>query len=66
MQEINVCCPYFRTIRCGNTKEHRHLYCKVSEQAVANSDTLYKCISNEKWLLCTFYKPVKELNYESN
>ncbi len=64
MEEINICCPYLRTIKCGDTKEHRHLICKAEERLITNSDTLYKCISDSKWVLCSFYKPIKELNYE--
>ncbi len=60
MEEINICCPYFRTIPCGDSKEHRHLVCIADRELIANSDTLYKCISDNRWLLCSFYKPIKE------
>jgi hypothetical protein len=23
----NVCCPYLRTLECGDTREHRHFGC---------------------------------------
>ena len=60
MQEINACCPYLRTLKCSDTKEHRHLYCKAEREVVTNSDTLYKCISNNKWVLCSSYIPPKQ------
>ena len=64
MEEINVCCPYLRTMKCGDTKEHRHLICKAVNEVISNNDILYKCISDNKWILCSFYKPKKEANYK--
>jgi hypothetical protein len=55
MPEINVCCPYLRTLPCRDTKEHRHLYCKAIKDVITNDDTVYRCISDNKWVLCIFY-----------
>jgi hypothetical protein len=59
--EINVCCPYFRTMPCGDTKEHRHLFCKIVGM-INNSDTTFKCISDCNWENCEAYKqrPIKD------
>jgi hypothetical protein len=53
--EVNVCCPYFRTIACSDTKEHRHIYCKL-QGMICNSDTTFKCISEYNWIECEAYK----------
>ena len=60
--EINVCCPYFRTLPCADTKEHRHMACKLKEDLINNSDTTFKCISNYNWVNCEIYqlKPIKD------
>jgi hypothetical protein len=54
----NVCCPYFRTIRCEDTEEHRHIYCKSKKCIMANSDTIFKCISDHNWIECEYFKEV--------
>ena len=54
--ETNVCCPYFCTVRCGDTKEHRHIYCKAEDDAIANSETIFKCISDHNWIECEYFK----------
>ena len=57
-EEINVCCPYFCTVRCGDTKEHRHIFCECGGAIIPNSDTIFKCISNHNWTECEFFKKV--------
>lgn len=64
--EVNVCCPYLRTIRCADTKEHHHLICRRRRDLPSNDDVLYHCISDGKYLLCAFYEQIEEVNYESN
>lgn len=61
-EEINVCCPYFRTLPCADTKEHRHIICKLSRDLITNSETIFKCISNYNWESCAIYqvKPIKD------
>jgi hypothetical protein len=56
MTEVNVCCPYFCTIGCSDTKEHKHIYCEVEDKIIANSDTIFKCISDYNWIECEFFK----------
>lgn len=60
MKEINICCPYFRTIRCSDTKEHRHIICKVTNTLISNSDTIYKCISENNFIDCEYFIPIKD------
>lgn len=55
MNEVNICCPYFRTVKCSDTKEHRHLICKSSGELITNNDALYKCISDGKFVVCGNY-----------
>lgn len=51
-ENICVCCPHLRTIGCHDTKEHRHLVCRLSGQPVANEIVKAKCISNVEWVNC--------------
>jgi len=59
--EINVCCPYFCVIPCGDTKEHAHLGCDAKGGLITNSETMFKCISDYNWVNCEIYKekPIK-------
>jgi hypothetical protein len=57
-KEINSCCPCLRTMRCGDTKDHRHLICKAKRDFISNSDTVYKCISNHNWEDCKYFNEV--------
>jgi hypothetical protein len=61
--EINVCCPYLRTMKCGDTKEHRHLRCRNRDVLISNDEATYYCISDEKFLLCPFYETIKDKAY---
>jgi hypothetical protein len=58
MDDINVCCPHFRTMKCGDTRQHRHLVCKPSGKIIGNSETFYKCISEDNFKICDNYKEV--------
>ena len=56
MQEINKSCPSLRTMKCGDTKEHRHLFCKSKRELITNSEATSYCITDGKWILCAFYE----------
>jgi hypothetical protein len=58
LKEINVCCPYFDVIPCGDTNEHGHLGCRAKGGMISNSETVYKCISNHNWIECEQFKKV--------
>ena len=51
---INVCCPYLRTRGCADTKEHRHIICKLVG-IISNEDTVFKCISDHNWCACEIF-----------
>lgn len=54
MEELNVCCPYLRTKKCSDTKEHRHLVCLKIGDVITNSDVVYWCVG-DKYILCGNY-----------
>ena len=56
---INVCCPYFDVLKCGDTPNHKHISCQI-KGLVDNTETVYKCISRFNWQNCeAFNKGVK-------
>jgi len=55
-QDINVCCPYFHVIPCGDTNEHKHLGCCAKGDMISNSETIFKCISDHNWNACEFFQ----------
>ncbi len=57
----NVCCPYFRTMKCGDTKEHRHTICRVDNDLFENEYVKLFCISDNDWISCPIWKK-KEVN----
>jgi hypothetical protein len=58
--EINICCPFFRTMKCGDTREHRHIRCLNQDEMISNDEAAYYCISDEKFLLCPHYETVRD------
>ena len=58
--EVNVCCPYFRTKKCGDTEEHRHFRCLNRDELPSNEDATYYCITDEKYLLCPYYETIRD------
>lgn len=48
---VNVCCPYFSIVSCGDTVDHKHISCAI-KGLIANDETVYKCISRFNWDGC--------------
>lgn len=47
----NVCCPFFQTMVCGDSDDHRHLCCGAQKGLITN-DTAKVCISESDWETC--------------
>lgn len=52
IEDVCVCCPNLRTIKCADTKDHRHLVCRLTSQPISNSIVKAKCITNGEWINC--------------
>jgi hypothetical protein len=57
-KEINVCCPFFDLMDCGDTDEHRHIACRAKGGLINNSETVFKCISDYNWQNCEVFSEV--------
>jgi len=53
---VNVCCPYFDVLTCGDIPTHKHITCEI-KGLIGNDETVFKCISRFNWQNCeTFNK----------
>jgi hypothetical protein len=47
-------------MKCGDTREHRHIRCLNQDEMISNDEAAYYCISDEKFLLCPHYETVRD------